>query len=95
MVAKISGKSHQLAGALPGDLSHRRSSFHPLSYFKSTCRCVVPPCPQICSVLHIFVLKFSAPCWKLPSASLDCVMSFIYYFYLFFFPPRSFWKSID
>lgn len=36
-------------------------------------------------MLHIFVLKFRAPCWKLPSVSLDCVMSFIYIFFFFFF----------
>lgn len=92
VVAKISGKSHQLAEALPGNRGHRRSPFHPPSYFKPICRCVIPPHPQICSVLHIFVLKFSAPCWKLPSVSLDCVMSFIYYFFAFF-PPQEFFRK--
>lgn len=81
VAAKISGKSHQLAEALPGNISHCRSPLHPPSYFKLTCRCVIPPHPRIFSVLHIFVLKFRAPCWKLPSVSLDCVMSFIYYIF--------------
>lgn len=91
--AKIAGSSHQHARALPGNLRQHKSPLHPLSYFHPTCHCVsLLSAPRFAACCTFFVLKFRAPCWKLPSVSLDCVMSFIYYY--FQHPPtRIFWRS--
>lgn len=58
---KIADSGHRHSGALPGDLSQRRSPLHPAVIFlPHLSLCFVPSSPQICSVLHIFCAEIQS-----------------------------------